>query len=133
MSAENAQVARTEEVSVKVVARDYSPDPLFLTLRDIKNRIQASFHNPLAVTTHSTEGEIYYLIVEVREKKVLGIIPWKERRILFEVGPSCVNISCTLYDAQLLDIVKEEMRKYAKLSKATKVTIETDYSRLAYH
>lgn len=115
-------------------------------LNRIRKRGRPHFTNPLKVV-HYESDEMWCIsgdcqhpvfhIVEVHETKAcwIGIIPSKQYRTLFTIYSGFYGdhnkkeINCSVFDRSLLDIVKEEIQKYADAFQATAVNLIQDFAR----
>ncbi len=109
----------------------------------LTKRGQAQFTNPLEVKYYEPDPEMlllghysFFYIAEVRKTYWLGIIPRKQYRTLFTINPGFFGgaygkkiINCGVFDRSLLDIVKEEVQKYADAFQATAVKLTKDFAR----
>jgi hypothetical protein len=114
-------------------------------LTDIVNRIceraQPQFANPIKVelsTDPETGGFVrdpmFLLVVEVETKPWLGIISRRRRQNLFLIdsgfwgsAKGMREVRCSVYCSSLLEIVKEEVQKYADDFHAT-VNLEQEFA-----
>ncbi len=103
--------------------------PLMTVLKRICERSQPLFANPLKVKYHGSNPNKLFpgchaalYIVEARKKYWLGIFPRKKTalcRYLFSINPGFCDlrgkkeINCAVFDHFILDIVRDEIRKYA--------------------
>ena len=112
-------------------------------LNRIRERGQSQFTNPLTVEHYELDPEVwipgnhpFFYIAEVRKTYWLGIILRKQYRNLFAINPGFYGgaygkkeINCAVFDHSLLDIVKEEVQKYADIFQATAVNLTQDFVR----
>lgn len=129
----------------KIISFDARQRALVDALNRIRERGQTQFRNPLEVRHCEPLGDGEWLpgysplfyVTEVQRKTCLfGIIPYRQYRHLFLIKlwfDRGVNgeriIDCTIFDHSLLDIVKEEVRKYADAFQVTIVNLTQDFVR----
>ncbi len=112
-------------------------------LNRICDRSQPQFTNPLTVKRYDPSLEMrncghhtFLYVAEVRTKYRLGIFPCKWYRKLFAINPGFYGglygnreIICAAFDRSILEIVKEEVQKYADAFQATAVNLTLDFAR----
>lgn len=106
------------------------------TLETIGNRIPIQCESPLIVGYFHDAGDYprpsfsFYYLAEIVITKLLGLIPRTKKRVLvsmFDPSRDYENeVGCTVLDRRIETIVDEEVRKYALIRGAEKVTILTD-------
>lgn len=111
------------------------------TLDRIRGRAQSQFANPLTIEHYQPDPREwfpghhpFFFIAEVRTKYWLGIIPRKQRWNLFAIYPGFAGsayglreIDCAVYNRSLLEIVREEVQKYADAFQATTINLKQDF------
>ena len=112
-------------------------------LNRIRERGQQLFTDPLAVEYYEFDTEIwipgehpFFYIAEVRTKyRLFGIIRRKQYRHLFAIYPEFYGgaygkkeSNCTVFDRSLLEIVREEVQKYADAFRATAINLTQDFA-----
>ena len=124
------------------VSEDTQRQTLMDVLNRIKERGQERFKNPLKVQCYEPDEilipgdhSVFY-IVEVRkaDTRWLDIIPREQYRTLFVIDSSFIDagcnkkeVNCSVFDRSLLDIVKEEVQKYADAFQVTAVNLAQNY------
>jgi hypothetical protein len=94
------------------------------TLERIREHGQSQFSNPLKVQHCEPDPQDmmspFYFIAEICKTYWLGIIPRKKSQILLAIrqehyvdGSGRKVVHCTVYHKTLLDIVEEQVQKYA--------------------
>jgi hypothetical protein len=112
------------------------------TLNQIRDRSQSQFSNPLIVGYYEPEPEMrlaghvpHFYVAEECTMYWLHIIPCRQYHILFAVNRGFYGaaygkkeVSCMVRSRSLLEIVKDELRKYAESAGVTKVNLTQDFS-----
>ncbi len=112
---------------------------LFEALTHIKNRGQQYFSNPLEVKycdPYYGPGSLhpFYYLAEIKMERWLGLIPRKKQCMIFGIFPGFCGeafgrkeINCDVFNRSVLDIIKDEIKKYADTFQATAVNITCDF------
>lgn len=111
------------------------------TLLRIKERSQERIRNSLVLKYSPqigypplpSEYNCYYL-AEVKWGRVLGIFPWKRKRILFAttrargIKGEERYIKCYVYDKTILEIVETELRDFGQAFNVASVYIAKEFA-----
>lgn len=127
----------------EIVGENTHQRALMDALNRIRERGQSQFTNPLTVEYYEPDPGMwipgyhpFFYIAEVQTKYWLGIIPRRQYRNLFAINPGFYGgaygkkeINCAVFDLSLLDIAKEEIKKYADAFQATTINLTQDFAR----
>lgn len=112
------------------------------TLHRIIERAQPHFARPLEIGHYEPDNDFYipfdhpyFYIAEPFTTRWLGIFPRKSHRILFYIYPALYGsalgrreINCGVFDRSVLNIIKEEVQRYADAFRATDVNLKQEFA-----
>lgn len=75
----------------------------------------------------------FYSIEKISSHKWLSLIPYKRRDVLFKIPTDFTwsqfkRIECTVFSRLIVNIVKEELKKYSQKFGITDIAIENNYA-----
>ena len=128
------------EIQVRPTRMDADIERVVKTLARIGDRVSDNPEQPLVVGHYYQEGDYpfpsfsYYYLAQKVKGRMLRFIPRTRKRVLVSMNDPHRNyggeVGCTVLDANIKNVVEEEIRHHAQTVSATKVTILDDNNPL---